>query len=70
MKQLEITQKTIIRWWRNDDKLIPKDHITQLEQSAKDRVREMVDQGYSSGELNEEIKNISYSGYWEVKELN
>lgn len=70
MKQLEITQETIIRWWRNDDKLIPKDHITQLEQSAKDRVREMVDQGYSSGELNEEIKNISYSGYWEVKELN
>lgn len=62
--QIERNIKIVYRWW-NSEKEIPFKHLELLEQSAEKRIFELRGQGYCSGELNEEIDNISYEGYWE-----
>lgn len=74
MKQLERTQEITYRWWRTDGKPIKKEHIEALEESAEERISDMRKQGYSSGELNDNIRmtdndpedGIEYSGHWSI----
>ena len=66
----QIERKIIItyRWWitYNKDESISLQHTEILESSAIKHINEMIDQGFSSGDLNEEIHVMNYSGWWEV----
>lgn len=50
-------------------------HIEALEESAMDRIIPMIREGFTSGELNADVRvsdedgddGISYTGYWNVK---
>lgn len=57
------------RWTRDDDGEIPKDHLEQLEESAMERIQEMMKKGYLMGELSEILGDdeVSYSGWWGTK---
>jgi len=61
------------RWWR--DGAIKPEHIEALEEHAEERIRQMMDEGYNSGELNDVFMTyddpeevIEYDGWWEVNE--
>jgi hypothetical protein len=76
-KITEIERHKLItyRWWRGDKKTIEPEHVEALEESAQNRIAEMMADGYTSGELNDNINmtdkdpygGVEYSGYWEVK---
>jgi hypothetical protein len=76
VKQLERRITITYRWWRSSQGEIKKHHIEALEESAMDRIMEMIKQGYTSGELKDNIHilardpmdGVEYSGYWEMKE--
>jgi len=63
-------------WWSNDHDLeqINAEHIEVLEESAMDRIIEMMKDGYTSGELSDNIRmhdsdpedGIGYTGWWEI----
>ena len=73
--QIEFREEISMRWWSDTDlvKKVTTDEEEQLEQEARDRVKDMVDQGYTSGELvgtlvrNNGRTEISMSGWWEIK---
>lgn len=61
-RKIEIT----FNWWNNEIKeLTDYDIIEQLEAEAETRVREMRNEGYTSGELCAVIDDIEYRGFWE-----
>jgi len=72
MKQIERTKTITYRWWTDGD--INPDHIEALEESAEDRIFEMIHKNFVGGELHEEIcddednpeDGVEYSGWWEV----
>lgn len=74
MKQLERSKLTTYRWWRSGGQDIKPEHVPALEERADERIAEMLTEGYSSGELNDNIHmteddpedGIEYSGWWEV----
>lgn len=71
-----IERKILItyRWWRDGDNIKPE-HIEALEERAEDRIRELMAQGYTSGELIDNIHmtdddpedGVEYTGWWEMK---
>lgn len=73
-KRTSIERKVTIsyNWSRTDDKEIPTEHLEALEESAMERVVEMMDEGYTSGELHDTVRmndedgedGIEYSGHW------
>jgi hypothetical protein len=81
MKQLQVKKGTITtyRWWRGDKKNIRPDHVDALKESAEERIAQMTNDGYTSGELfgvvsiqGDKKKTdaaIEYTGWWEVREL-
>jgi hypothetical protein len=62
---------------RNDGEVIPSAHIEELEEVAHRRIFEMIQKGYHSGELFENISltdddpedGVEYSGWWDVEEI-
>lgn len=62
-------------WWRDDGKEIKPSHILALDESALNRIHEMRNEGFTSGELLDNITmdeedgedGISYSGWWNTK---
>ncbi len=76
MKQIEIKKVITYRWWRDGDDEIKPEHAQALEERADDRIVEMMKEGYTSGELRDNIRmtdedpedGIEYQGWWEVKE--
>jgi len=65
------------RWWRDEEGEILDHHKEALEESAEKRINEMRVEGYTSGELCDNVfmhdtdiekgeEGISYSGWWEV----
>ncbi|MFA7219007.1 MAG: hypothetical protein WC119_00580 [Synergistaceae bacterium] len=77
MKEMERKIEITYRWWINGrryDKIKPE-HYVALEESAEKRIHEMMDEGYLSGELNDNIRmtdddpedGIEYKGWWEIK---
>lgn len=62
------------RWWRDGE--VQKEHVQALEEAARDRITEMAKEGYTSGELCENIRisdedgddGVEYTGWWELKE--
>ena len=75
MEQLEREIKITYRWWRSGDNDIKPEHLEALDESAETRIAEMTKEGYTSGELNDNIymtdndpeDGIDYSGWWEKR---
>jgi len=62
------------RWWRANKKPVKKAHEGALEETALDQVAEMIKQGFTSGNLTDNVRmsdadgedGIEYQGWWEV----
>ena len=61
--------KKVIRfeWW-SDDKKIDPEHEDLLVSIATTRIDCLVSQGFTEGELLEEIENKNYWGSWSIKQ--
>ena len=78
MKQLERRKLITYRWWRNDTFDITPEHIPALEERADERIAAMAAQGYTSGELYDDIcmldgdpeEGVEYTGWWETTIVN
>lgn len=75
-------KKTIEYYWTCDQGIeIPEKHKEALKEDADDRINEMINEGFTSGELNTSVRygknvvpqededdGLTYSGWWSVKE--
>lgn len=70
-------------WSRDDDKLIPEEHIEALEEDAEERIFEQIKEGYKSGLLYTSVRfrkdivpdedkdnGLEYSGAWDINKYN
>ena len=65
-------------WSKDDDSEIKPKHQEALEESAMDRITQMMNEGYSSGELNDTVRmddedgeeGIEYRGWWSITTKN
>ena len=65
-------------WSADDNRIIKFDHQEALEESAMNRIIEMMKEGYTSGELIDNISmddedgedGVDYSGWWSVTTKN
>ena len=74
----EFSNKLIItyRWWNEDLDEINDNHQLELEESAMTRIIEQLSEGFTSGELHDNVRmydtdpedGIEYSGFWEKTE--
>ena len=56
-----------IEWWENEDtEDIEETHKEPLIRHGIERANEMVEQGYTEGELHQEIEGEYYDGYWKL----
>jgi hypothetical protein len=73
-QQIERSKLITYFWRREGDNEIKPEHVEALEERANERIAEMIGQGYTSGELNDNIRmtdddpedGVEYSGWWEV----
>lgn len=66
-----MTTTITFQWWRADThKEIPEKHREQLKDSARKRIDEIVDKGFSGGQLLDEIEGIEYRGWWDLTTVN
>lgn len=73
----EISRRYIIsyRWWNNDIETISPEHREALDETAESQIAVMLKDGFTSGELNDNIHmidsdpedGITYRGWWEKK---
>lgn len=66
---MEFSRQILIKfnWWNNNLPNKPindYDLIERLESEAEDRIRQMRNEGYTSGELFCEVDGIQYNGWW------
>lgn len=54
-------------WWRDKNKSPFEKHIETLECHALEHITALMKNGYIEGELNLEIANTIYHGYWSFK---
>lgn len=73
LQQLERTVSISYRWWRDDGEVLPH-HENALDESAMSRIRSLMAEGFTSGELadnvhtaNDPEDGVDYRGHWEVK---
>lgn len=65
--QIERQIQTTFRWWTsNNSQVISPEHADRLEMYALERIHEMQQEGYFSGELLVEIDDVQYRGWWDV----
>ena len=57
-------------WWNSEkpNARISKETMQMLSYSAKERIKEMSLQGIREGELNDDIDEVNYTGFWEIIE--
>ena len=80
MKEMTVAFTISYRWWRTDKEndILPH-HVDCLKETAEARIGEMTAQGFTSGELHDNIfmedtdiengeDGISYRGWWEKVE--
>lgn len=62
------------RWWRDGEGHadVNREHVEALEEAARERISDMVKEGYTSGELCENINDGNneeeYTGWWQLTE--
>jgi hypothetical protein len=75
MLEIERSKTITYRWWRSGRyEEIISEHIPALEESAEDRIAKMMTEGYTSGELRDNIHmtdddpddGVVYIGWWEI----
>lgn len=74
MKRMEAKIGIDFHWARADDADIPEAHIEALKESAWERIVQMSDEGYTSGELSDFIRvseddpeeGVHYRGWWDL----
>jgi hypothetical protein len=72
MKQIVRVRTTTYRWWRNDRRDIPAEHVEELERLAEEYLSAKAREGFTSGQMlhlvqpDEEDLGVHYTGYWEV----
>ena len=74
MKEIKRSKKTTYSWKPIAGGEIKPEHIPALEEAAETRIAEMMDQGYTSGQLFDNIymldddpeDGVEYQGWWEV----
>ena len=62
------------RWWNSDIEEIDSKHMEALEETAQDQIFKMMPDGFTSGQLNGNIRmhdtdpedGIHYEGWWEA----
>ena len=74
MKSFSRSKLTKYRWRREDCGEIFPDHIQELEKYAAERIADLMEQGYTCGELHIDISSgssasVSYVGGWENREI-
>ena len=66
MKAIKTQIQFTYEWWQGDDDYSMIDeHRERLDEHAVARINEMSSEGFTCGELEEEIDEICYSGFWE-----
>lgn len=66
---MELIISITIRWWNEDKDQIPAEHLEALEDAGKERALEMMQSGYTSGELIHTIGDndeFHYNGWFEI----
>lgn len=67
--QIERKQVITYRWWNANHTEIKGSHFADLEENATERIKQMVGEGYYSGELHavcyDGDEEIEYTGWWE-----
>lgn len=76
----QIEREVIIkyRWWNEDLDKIDSKHAEALEESAMERVIDMIKEGYTSGMLTDNVRmydndledGIEYRGWWDISTKN
>ena len=76
MKQIERSKTITYKWWREgESEEIVSEHIPALEEAAEARISQMMDKGYTSGILTDNIfmtdddpeDGVSYRGSWKAE---
>lgn len=76
LDQIERKITITFRWWNPDG--VKQEHVEALEESAWTRINEMAKDGYTSGELYDNIRmtdddpedGVEYTGWWEMTTEN
>ena len=66
MTSFENNMLIVYRWRQSEDKEINEECKEDLEERALKHIHEMMKEGFTSGQLIEEIENIEYEGWWVV----
>jgi hypothetical protein len=77
MAQIERKIEITFRWWNDDQTEVKPSHIEALEETAKERIFQQMNEGMTSGELTDNIHidntdgedGIAYSGWWEINTI-
>lgn len=71
MNQIERKVTITYRWWNENE--VKPEHVEALQESAWIRIIEMATQGYTAGELNDNVRTkddpeegVDYTGWWEM----
>lgn len=78
MKKIERSKTITYRWWRDGENEIKPEHVEALEKAAEERIRVMLGEGFTSGELRDNVHmtdddpedGVVYTGWWDVSEPN
>lgn len=65
MGQIEMKDTITFRWWNDEIEQIDFETSEILEASAREQIKEMQKEDYTSGELTENVNGIEFRGWWE-----
>lgn len=74
MRALDVTINIDYSWWRSGGSEIKPEHLDALRESAESRIFNKMNEGFVSGELNDNIRmtdddpenGVEYRGWWNV----
>ena len=66
-KQIKLSYE----WWNADHKTsIKEEHESTLEEIAEEHIVNMTAQGFTSGQLCDNVEGVDYEGYWSKNVVN
>lgn len=63
---VEVLAHQVSYWWKGEKEITPETK-EMLEEEAENRATDCIKEGYTSGELNYEDLDVSYRGWWSIK---
>ena len=58
---------TTYRWWLDNGDDIEPEHEATLEENAEERIKHMTAMGFECGELNSNVDEVEYRGWWSIE---